>query len=433
MRCTDGTAYATVVSYHDHPTGVCIGPASNRCLPSTAGTSALHKTRSTSVMGPQLQLATVLVRSVRRVERCRRDFVLLLGGEASRHIERSESATRQLRSLQERGGVMTRVVAPIIRGVPSTDKLHAWLLTNYSRILVLDSDTLVLRSLDYLFALPEPLVIAHHATDIVQLVCGIPTERRSMSSLFVMQPGDATYAALEKAVVRQNRFLLTHYSEQILTACFFANVSRTLPSTVAYSFGSCASINVANCRHWFNTTIMRASGSRRHAALSDSTAHEECLAMKRHSCSLPEGAALMAKTRVIHMKGTHKPWVLAKECLPAKLGALRAVGERKLNASEWIEWRESTCGSLTDLSPVRWADGGVVTRACCVHAVLISATWHGVLLTDGSAQWGGHGPGSTRAGRHSEKKRAGASEHGASVPRKTNWSALFYQGSGQIR
>ena len=31
------------------------------------------------------------------------------------------------------------------------------------------------------------------------------------------------------------------------------------------------------------------------------------------------------------------------------------------------------------------------------------------------------------------EKRAGASEHGASVPRKTNWSALFYQGLGQIR
>ena len=383
MRCTDGTAYATVVTYHDPPTGACTGPVSSRCLPSTAGTSVLHKTRSASVMGPQLQLMTVLVRSVRRVERCRRDFVLLLGVEASRHIGRSESATRQLRSLQERDGIITRLVAPIIRGVPPTDKLHAWLLTNYSRILILDSDTLVLRSLDYMFAFPEPFVIAHHPTDIVQLVCGIPTERRSMTSLFVLQPGDATYAALEHAVVHQNRFLLTHYSEQIMTACFFANVSRTLPSTVAYSFGSCASIHVAGCRQWFNTTILRASGNRRHAALSDSTAHKECSAMKQHSCSLPEGAALMAKTRTIHMKGTHKPWLLSNACLPgAKLGALRAVGQRKLNASEWIEWRESACHSLTDRSPVRWADGGVVTRACCVHAVLISATWHGVLLAD---------------------------------------------------
>ena len=206
-----------------------------------------------------------------------------------------------------------------------------------------------------------------------------------MPSLFVMQPGDTTYAALEHAVVHQNRFLFTHYSEQIMTACFFANVSRTLPSTVAYSFGSCAFIDVAGCRQWFNTTILRASGNRRHAALSDFTAHKECLLMKQHSCSLPEGAALMAKTRTIHMKGTHMPWSLSKACLPgAKLGALRAVGQRKLNASEWIEWRESACHSHTDRSPVRWADGGVVTRPCCVHAVLISATWHGVLLADDS-------------------------------------------------
>ena len=382
MRCTDGTAYATVVSYHDPPTGPCTGAVSSRCLPTfgnAVGTTVLHKTHS---MGPQLQLATVLVRSMRRVERCHRDFVLLLGGEASRHIEGSESATSQLRSLQERDGVTTRVVAAIIRGVPSTDKLHAWRLTNYSRVLVLDADTLVLRSLDYLLALPGPFVVAHHSTDIVQLVCGIPTDRRSMSSLFVMQPGDATYMALEQAVVHQNRFRLTHYSEQIMMACFFANVSRTLPSTVAYSFGSCAAIDVPTCRRWFNTTVLRASGSRWHAALSDATAHEECSAMKRYSCSLPEGAALMAKTRTIHMKGTHKPWLLPKACLSAKLGALRAVGGRELNASEWIERRGSACHSLTDRSPVRWADGGVVTHDCCVHAVLISASWHGILRTE---------------------------------------------------
>ena len=382
MRCTEGTAYATVVSYHDRPTGPCTGALTSRCLPTfgaAVGTTVLHKTHS---MVPQLQLATVLVRSLRRVERCHRDFVLMLGGEASRYIERSESATSQLRSLQERDGVTTRVVAAIVRGVPSLDKLHAWRLTNYSRVLVLDADTLVLRSLDYLFALPEPFVVAHHSSDIVQLVCGLPTERRAMSSLFVMQPGDATYMALEQAAVRQNRFRLTHYSEQMMVACFFANVSRTLPSTVAYSFGSCASIDVSTCRRWFNTTVLRASGSRWHAALSDSTAHEECSAMKRHSCSLPEGAALMAKTRTIHMKGTHKPWMLSKACPSAKLGALRAVGGRELNASEWIEWRGSACHSLTDRSPVRWADGGVVTHGCCVHAALISASWHGVLRTE---------------------------------------------------
>ena len=413
MRCTDDTAYATVVSYHDPPTGPCTGPVSSGCLPWTAGTSVLHKTGGAqSAMALQLQLTTVLVRSLRRVERCRRDYVLLIGAEASHHIEHSKTAARQLRSLQEQEGVITRAVAPLVRGVPAADKLHAWAMTNYSRVLVLDSDMLVLRSLDYLFALPEPLVIAHHTTDIVQLMCGIPAKRRSMSSLFVLWPSDATYAALWKAVRHQNRFLLTHYSDQIAIACFFANVSRTLPSTVAYSFGSCASINVASCEQWFNTTVLRASGNQKHAALAVSTAHEECRTMKQHSCSLPEGVALMARARTIHMKGTHKPWLLAKACIAAKLGALRTSGpvlpcrqlpdgcggvaaqlqrtaqaHGNLSASEWIEWRESACHRVTGeqysatRSPVvRWADGGAVSRACCVHAVLISATWHGVLL-----------------------------------------------------
>ena len=78
--------------------------------------------------------------------------------------------------------------------------------------------------------------------------------------------------------------------------------------------------------------------------------------MKQHSCSLPEGAALMEKTRTIHMKGTHKPWSLSRACLPgANLGALRAVGQRKLNASEWIGWRESAGHSLTDDRPAALA------------------------------------------------------------------------------
>ena len=117
--------------------------------------------------------------------------------------------------------------------------------------------------------------------------------------------------------------------------------------------------------------------------------------MKRHSCSLPEGAALMAKTRTIHMKGAHKPWLLSKACPSATLGALRAVGGRELNASEWIEWRGSACHSLTDRSPVRWADGGVVTHGCCMHAALISASWHGVLRTERGKNGSGLAAGGT--------------------------------------
>lgn len=160
---------------------------------------------------------------------------------------------------------------------------------NYSHVLVLDSDTLALRSFDYLLALPEPLVIAHHTTGIVHLVCGLPIERRMISSLFLLRPSDATFADLEKAVRNQNRFALTHYSDQLAFACYFGNASRTLPSTALHSFSTCASINVASCRQWSNTTILRASGNRNHKALSVSSAQEECRAVKQLSCNLLKG------------------------------------------------------------------------------------------------------------------------------------------------
>ena len=53
-------------------------------------------------------------------------------------------------------------------GEPVLDKLLAWKLTNYSKLLFLDADVMALRSLDSAFEWPE-LSIAAHPYDTVQV------------------------------------------------------------------------------------------------------------------------------------------------------------------------------------------------------------------------------------------------------------------------
>ena len=55
-------------------------------------------------------------------------------------------------------------------GEPVLDKLLAWKLTNYTKLLFLDADVMAVRSLDNAFEWPE-LSIAAHPYDTVQVSC----------------------------------------------------------------------------------------------------------------------------------------------------------------------------------------------------------------------------------------------------------------------
>ena len=107
----------------------------------------------------QVLLLQVLLRSLRAAERaCRRDFVLLLGPQTRLPPDKL--------ALLRAEGVVTRPAPPLRAGVPTLDKLHAWRLTNYSRVLFVDSDVMAFRSLDDLFRddeqrLPELAIAAH--------------------------------------------------------------------------------------------------------------------------------------------------------------------------------------------------------------------------------------------------------------------------------
>ena len=174
--CTDGSAYASLLTSH----------------PAWAGGNT-YLTRGSVVLGRQVLMILVLLRSLRHHERvCRRPFILLRG-EAVKLPSGDEAV------LKAEGLFLQHLMSPIKLGVPPFDKLHAWNLssTDYRRILVIDGDAMMLRPVERLFkALPnKPLTMAHHGYDKAQDTCHIPLERRGVGGFYVMTPDRDEFAA----------------------------------------------------------------------------------------------------------------------------------------------------------------------------------------------------------------------------------------------
>ena len=142
-RCTDRSAYVSLLTRHPTTT-------------TQWKTFINKKLEEGTGITRQVTLLVVLVRSLRRVENCLRDFVLLLGD--------SVQLSAHHRALLGSAGVILHSIPPLVLGVPTIDKLHAWRLTNYTRLAVIDADLLAVRSLDDLFA-NRGFSVAHHPYD----------------------------------------------------------------------------------------------------------------------------------------------------------------------------------------------------------------------------------------------------------------------------
>ena len=139
----------------------------------------------------QIRLLRTLLHSLRAVEhgRCERDFVLLLGDAT----QLSDSG----RAALCRDGFKMVPIPPIQPGIPTTDKLHAWRLTDYTTVVFLDADVMAVGPLDDAFEQPEEFVIAAHPYDTVQgAACGHPLHRRGVTGMFSLRPSLGTYARL---------------------------------------------------------------------------------------------------------------------------------------------------------------------------------------------------------------------------------------------
>eukprot|EP00897_Mesotaenium_endlicherianum_P006376 jgi/Mesen1/5767/ME000292S04847 len=86
--------------------------------------------------------------------------------------------------LREHFDVVRRVKSVENRyGVKGFNKLNAWLLTEYAKVLYIDVDTLVLANLDHLFERPEPAAVPD-----------VYMSGKFNSGLLVLEPSKATYA-----------------------------------------------------------------------------------------------------------------------------------------------------------------------------------------------------------------------------------------------
>ena len=312
--CEARTAYATLLTQHDFS------------LSRNRESTALSRPELASI---RLQFVQLLLYSIRRVETCRRDFVLLLGSNVTLPSDSEASFLRN--------GVRVHRVTPIVPGVPAADKLHAWrLLQHYTRVVLVDSDVLVLRPLDDLFATSEDLTIAHHPYDLVQgASCGVMRSRRAVSALFALNPSATTFDALVRHLRggAYNAYHLRHFSEQTAIACFFANRSRILPCAYLFDLGTLqwqpGQGGVKSCGAHSARMVTRAtprcaraqSGCAGHfgPAVCSATA----LHLQRDEC---RWSASRSQVRAIHFKGVQKPWrILSKWCTGLRSGRLVAV------------------------------------------------------------------------------------------------------------
>ena len=403
--CRDRTAYAALVTTH------------TTTLQKT--TIAKHARRrggrldQAAAVHMQVKLLDVLVRSIRVNEHeCRRDFVLLLGTTVPMRASDNTTLVR-LGVLVRRVAVRqpSRPVAPglllllglalvlpphkrclgppqaLHEGVPAIDKLHAWMLTEYRRVLVVDTDAMVLRPLDALFRVEshEPntvTVMANHPYDLKQAACARPVSQRAIGALFVLTPSETVYRALLRDMMARltTHWALANHAEQTGLACFFSNAQT---------------LRVLPCAWFWDVSIPQAIGKR---WLKDCITHsgeqrETCRTVQAHTESTCTWSAVRSRVAAVHFKGKAKPWAHAAiSCLALRSGRLLHAGDSNssntaASATDELKWHNGRCSNVGRPGGLRvhWATGKPVPKSCCNTETLLQAEWY-YLHRSGKAQ-----------------------------------------------
>ena len=378
------------------------------------------------MMRRQLQLVLVLVRSLRRVEapKCRRPFLLI----GSLPPIKSSS----WRSRLDREGVILTPTPVLVPGSPSTDKLSAWALTQYRRLLFIDSDVMVLKAMDEeMFDEQNTFTIAHDESDLVQAQCDVPRQERVLGAMFSLEPKDATHASLMAALPRfaANAYVMKRYSEQPLLACHFNSTRKTLPCGYLFNLNNpasttcrydgrppeiCLRIFRKHCQRHSATTVRRAcllGGGDTQSTECTQLVHAHsgaaaCDAVVRHASAHCRWSNT-TDIRAVHFMGSKKPW--ATPCMDAKLGSFRLAppggffvpASRSRDGGSWylksgtafrtapvdpladaITWDDEQleCRSNVTRRLVLSASGVPISeRQCCGLYALLAARWYGFL------------------------------------------------------
>lgn len=343
----------------------------------------------------QVQLLVALSRSLRSIELCRRDFIILLGTQLPLSPAHQNVLTQE--------GMIIHHTPPIIPGVPTADKLLVWKLTNYSQLAVVDADVMFIRPIDELFGGDAEFTIAHHPYDHLQAQCGVDLTARGIAALFIMRPHAATYDALISYLLRRFKQEQLLYSDQTGLMCFFGNRSRTLPCPYVYdvsmTFHDWLPRWTKNCRAHVQRHVLKnclpdiADGCRSLARRSI------CDETSRHVRSVCAWPTVASDSRAIHFKGTTKPFVSAdkpfcRHMRHGKPGVRPMEGSREqtsIDLTDQLQWnatwaidgaaRSGACISQQWQLPVYWSHrvDGAIGRKCCNTYVLMAAHWNELL------------------------------------------------------
>ena len=349
----------------------------------------------------QVQLLVALIRSLRRVELCRRDFVLLLGTEVPLSSEHQQILREE--------SMLLHPTPPIIPGVPTADKLLVWRLTQYSQLAVVDADVMFVRPIDSLFARaadgdrdPTELTIAHHPYDHLQAQCGVPVSKRGIAALFVVRPKEATYRSLMAYLLRRFKAEQLLYSDQTGIMCYFGNRSQTLPCPFVYdvsmTVGGWLPTWTKNCRVFVRQHVLKnclPDIPDKCRPLARRQICDETSSHVREACDWSK-AVEDRGVHAVHFKGSAKPW-RRKPWDPCRYHRFGMPGVRPLeesgeqtaiDATDSLEWNATalgegggSCLSANWKLPVFWArrKDGEVPEACCSPSVLFSSQWSALL------------------------------------------------------
>jgi hypothetical protein len=349
LPCNDGSAYLTLLTLHD-----------------AGRVGTWIQKQGKSGFTRQVDMLTVLLRSLRRHDHCVRDMVLLLGTA----VELApDDAFRMARE-----NVTIVRVPPVRFGRATLDKLHAWNLTQYKRLLAIDGDAIALRSLDPIFddAHGEGTVGLHPYEMFQGHACGIPLSERGQGGFFVVEPRTGGFERVVAHVDAHPHFwdmaLTNHTPQQTGINCFFNEVGSRRPLSCGFWYDISNRYHVRGAQHYHRCVQWTANRT----VCDDIAARisQECLWHKAR----PD-------VRAIHLKGSTKPWRnIPKQCMPLKDGDISA---RLLNGSvvrvsavDDLVMQNGYCMSRDLQAPVHFAaTGAKLIAKCCSFVNLVKAEW----------------------------------------------------------
>ena len=309
----------------------------------------------------------VLARSLRRHDRCWRDVVLLMGTAVQLAPEDAQRlASEDFKVVH---------VPPVRFGRATLDKLHAWNLTQYKRLLAIDGDAIALRSLDPIFdAAHGEGTVGAHPYDIFQgRACGIPPGERGQGGFFVVEPRQGGFERAVAHVDANPSFwdmqLSNHTPQQTGINCFFNELGIRRRLSCGFWYDIANPLHVRGGLHW----KLCSKWQRADQAVCDDIASRVS-----RECLWPTARS---DAHAIHLKGSEKPWRnVPRACRALQLGTVAAqLGNGsvvRVSALDELVWRTDRCLSRDLQAPVHFDATGVrLMVQCCTFVTLIKAEW----------------------------------------------------------